>query len=226
MERLRLPFLLIAGIILLCVVGAESAANAITALLSALGLGIESVGNGIPYLGLLDGLLVFTVLLMVLPLIVPEGIHARIQGIATLIIGLLAALGGIVMVIVALVLLMTMVSLFLAAPFGTVAYLALFGDFPNTAAESALGGLLLLKLVAGICLILAHQRFLQNKGLVLIFLSSLLANIIVSFLHNIVPGILVSITDALAAIVVAIIAIIWAVILLIASIPAVVKAVK
>ncbi|MDX1556424.1 MAG: cation transporter, partial [Xanthomonadales bacterium] len=36
--------------------------------------------------------------------------------------------------------------------------------------------LMLLKVVAAVCLVLAHQRFLQNKGLVLLFLTSLLAN--------------------------------------------------
>lgn len=225
MERLRLPFVIVAAACLAVVVVGEAAAEAFTSCLRALGLGIDSVGVGIPYLALLDGLVLFTVALLVLPLLMPESLHARLQGIVTLIVSLLALLGGIVLAIVAVALLMTMVSLFLAAPFGTIAYLALFGDFPTGAAEGALGLLLFLKLLAGVALILAHQRFLQNKGLVLIVLTSLLANVIVSFLHNLVPGVLVSITDAVGAIVVAIIAVIWALILLIASIPAVFKAV-
>jgi hypothetical protein len=35
---------------------------------------------------------------------------------------------------------------------------------------------------------LAHQRFVQNKGIVLLILTSLTANIIVSFLHTLVPS--------------------------------------
>jgi hypothetical protein len=83
-----------------------------------------------------------------------------------------------------------------------------------------------LKLAFAVVLLLAHQRFLQNKGLVLIILTSLLANVILSFLHGIVPRLLVSITDAIGAIVVGILAAVWALIFLIGSIPAIVKALR
>jgi hypothetical protein len=73
--------------------------------------------------------------------------------------------------------------------------------------------------------VFAHQRFLQNKGLVLIIATSLIASIIVSFLHGLVPLFLVSITDAIAGIVVAIIAVIWGIFFLIGSIPAIIRAV-
>ncbi|MFC7483970.1 hypothetical protein ACFQX7_33540 [Luedemannella flava] len=75
-------------------------------------------------------------------------------------------------------------------------------------------------------LVAAQQRFIQNKGLVALVFTSLVANVIVAFLHGMVPGILVSITDAVAGIVVAIIAIIWGIVLLIGSIPAIVNAVR
>ena len=53
-----------------------------------------------------------------------------------------------------------------------------------------------------------------------------LANIVVAFLHGLVPIILVSIADDLAAVILAIVAIVWAIILLIGSIPAVVKSIR
>jgi hypothetical protein len=53
-------------------------------------------------------------------------------------------------------------------------------------------------------------------------LTSLLANIVVSFLHGLVPFVLVSILDAVAAIVVGVLAAIWALIKLIGSIPAII----
>ena len=53
-----------------------------------------------------------------------------------------------------------------------------------------------------------------------------MANIVLAFLHGLVPVILVSILDDLGAVIFAIVAIIWAIILLIGSIPAVVKAVR
>ena len=83
----------------------------------------------------------------------------------------------------------------------------------------------MLKLAFGVCLILAHQRLIQNKGLVLIILTSLAANIVVSFLHALVPAPLVSITDAIATIIVFILVVLWAAFFLIGSIVAVVKAV-
>ncbi len=85
---------------------------------------------------------------------------------------------------------------------------------------------MIFKLAFAILLVFAHQRFLQNKGLVLIILTSLLATIIVSFLHGLVPRFLVSITDDIAAIVVAILAAIWALFFLIGSIPSIIKVLR
>ncbi len=82
----------------------------------------------------------------------------------------------------------------------------------------------MLKIVAAICLPLAQQRFLKLKSLILLVATSFLATIVVSFLHGFVPGPLVSITDALAAIIVGILALIWAVVILIGSINAVIQA--
>lgn len=183
-------------------------------------------GFGIPYLALLDGLLLFTVGLMGMSLILPERIQGRIQGVITFIVTLLDAIASIIAIFVTLGLLLTMVGLFLAAPFGTLAYLAVWGFFDRGGAARLLGILLLLKLVFAVLLVVAHQRFLQNKGLVLLVVTSLVANLVISFLHAFVPGILVSITDALAAIIVAVIALIWAVVLLIGSIISIVKALK
>ena len=81
-------------------------------------------------------------------------------------------------------------------------------------------------LLGAVLLILAHQRFLQQKSLVLLILSSLLANLIVGFLHGIVPGILVSITDAIAALVVASLAAAWASVMLIGSLIGVSKTLR
>ena len=67
-------------------------------------------------------------------------------------------------------------------------------------------------------MVLAHQRFLQNLGLVLIIIGALVANLIVSFLHALVPGFLVSISDAVAGIVVGMAGAILALLLLIAAI--------
>ena len=119
-----------------------------------------------------------------------------------------------------------MVSLFLAVPFGTLVYLALWGFFPVGKSAAILGLVLFLKLVFGALLVLAQPRFLQNKGLVLLVGTTLLCTVVLAFLHGFVPVILVSIVDDIAALIFAIIAIIWGIILLIGSIPSIWKAIR
>jgi hypothetical protein len=187
--------------------------------------GKKPPGVGVPSLGLIDGLLLYTLVLMGLGLLVPERIHGRIQGIASLIVSILILIAAIVLIIGTFVKVLIMIALFLAAPFGTLAYLAVYGSFNRGGAAAVLSLSMLFKLAGAVLLVLAHQRFLQNKGLVLLIATSLVANIIVSFLHGLVPIVLVSITDGVAAIIVGILAVIWAIVLLVGSIIAIVKAV-
>ena len=183
-------------------------------------------GLGVPYLALVDGLLLFTMALIGGSLVWRERLHARIQGCATLVFTVLVIVGAIALILVALALLLVMIALFLAVPFGTLAYLAIYGFFNRGGAAAALGLLMALKLAAAICLVLAQQRFLQNRGLVLLILTSVVANVVVGFLHGLVPGFLVSITDAVAAIVVGVLAVIWALVFLIGAVPAVLRALR
>lgn len=192
--------------------------------LAALGAGPP--GFGVPLLALLDGLVLFTFGLMGLSLLLPSGLHAKVQGIATLVASLLLVLGGIALVFMILALLILMVSLLLAPIFGTAAYVALYGSFARGRAAGILSALMLLKLAAAACLVFAHPRFLQNKGLVLLLLTSLLAHVITAFLHGFPPLLLVSITDAIAGLISAVLAVVWGLVLLIGSIPAVVKALR
>ncbi|HET8542683.1 MAG TPA: hypothetical protein VFL83_22605 [Anaeromyxobacter sp.] len=180
-------------------------------------------GEGIPSLAILDGLLLFTVALLGLALVVPERLHGRVQGIATLVVSISVLLGAIAVVLKAIVLVSVMIGLLLAVPFGTIAYLAKWGAFEVGAAEATLGVLLVLKLALGVCLLVAQPRFLQNKGLVLLVLTALLANVVVSFLLGFPPRFLASITDVIGAIVVAILAAIWAIVFLVGSIVSIVK---
>lgn len=183
-------------------------------------------GVGIPSLAFLDGLLLLTVLLTGLALILPGGIHGRVQGIATLVVSFLLVLADVIFIFTTLALLFTMIGLLLAVPFGTVAYLAIWGHFAVGAAAATLGALLALKLAFGICLILSHPRFLENKWLVLLALTSLLANVLLSLLLGFPPRILASITDAVGGLVVGILAAIWGIIFLVGSIVAVVKVLR
>ncbi len=188
--------------------------------------GDKPPGRGIPYLALIDGLWLFTLILMGVSLLVPARVQGRIQGIATLIVAGLALCGGIAIIFAGIAILLIMVALFLSVPFGTIVYLALYGFFDRAGASAALSLLMMLKIGVVVCLVLAQQRFLQNKGLVLLILTSFIAGIIVMFLQGLVPVFLVSITDMLAAIIVAVIAVIWALFLLIGALISIVKALQ
>ena len=188
--------------------------------------GEEPPGRGVPYLVLIDVILLYTVLLMLAALLLPDRLHGRVQGITTLIGSIILIIVSFVLGLIAFIEVLIMIALVTAAPFGTLAYLALWGFFPRGDAAAILSLLMFLKIAFCVFLLLAHQRFLQNKGLVLLVLTSLVCNFIVAFLHGLVPIILVAIVDDVAAIVIAILAIIWAIVLLIGAIPAVVKAVR
>jgi hypothetical protein len=223
-ERLRRPFLIIALVLIFLVVLVESV-SFLWISSGSVGLDAETPGYGITYLAFLDFFVFYLTLLISLALIIPERIQGRVQGCVTLLVSFFGCLGTIVAIFVCLAVLILMVALLFAPIFGTIAYFAIYGDFPRGVAAATLSLIMLLKLAFCVCLILAHQRFLQNKGLVLIILTSLLANIIISFLHNFVPLPLVSITDAIGAIVVAILAVIWALVLLIGAIISIIKAI-
>jgi hypothetical protein len=215
-ELRKLPLIISLALIIVCVlIELSSAAFLHTG---------DAPGLGIPYLALIDGIVAYTLALMVLVFVMPDNLQAKVQGIVGVILMFFLALATIVLIFVALANLLLMVGLFFAVPFGTAIYLGEWGHFPRGAAAALLSLLMLLKIVASICLPISHPRFLDDKGLILLIATSLVATIIVSFLHGFVPGPLVSITDALAAIIVGIIALIWAIVVLIGSIIAVVFA--
>jgi hypothetical protein len=223
LDELRRPFFIIALVLMIFVVLVEVGSPW---LLQVSDASFDRPGYGIQYLVFVDAFLLYVTVLIGLALIIPERIQGRVQGCATLIFSFFGCLGIIAAIIFALVFLLLLITLLLAPIFGTVAYLAVYGDFDRTGANVTLSLIMLLKIGYCILLVLAHQRFLQNKSLVLLTLTSLVANIIISFLHNLVPLVLVSITDALGAIVVAIIALIWAIIFLVGSIISIVKAIR
>jgi hypothetical protein len=222
-DKMRIPFFCAAVICLVIVFAIELGSQ------SFLGVGdgnLSTPGLGIIYLAWLDWLLLFSILLMSAALIVPDRIHGRIQGIITFIVALLTLLGAIVAIFAAFGLLMLMVSLLLAVPFGTAIYFAEFADFNVGAAAATLAFIMIFKVAFVIFLILAHQRFLQNRGLVLLIATSLVATILLGFLHGIAPPFLAYITDDIGALINAILAAIWALFFLIGSIPSIIKVLR
>lgn len=187
---------------------------------------LASPGLGIVMLSFMDGIVFFTLLMMTLAVVVPARVFGAIQGIITFIIMLLTLIGGIVSIFIAVGLLVLMVTLLAAVPFGTAFYMATYGTFALTEARAALAAIFFFKTAGIVCIFLAQQKFLAVKGLVFLLLSSFLVGFIVSLLHAFPPGVLVSIADAIAAIIVGIIAAIWAMLKLIGSIPGVIKGLR
>jgi hypothetical protein len=184
-------------------------------------------GLGIRYLALVDGALLFTVGLIGLSLKQSARAHiARYQGAVTAAFAVILLGVSIGLIFVAIAKLTLMIALLLAFPFGTIFYLAVYGFFNVGGAAAVLGLLMTLKIACGASLLIGHHGFVPKTGLVLMVLTSLLAGVIVTFLHGLVPSFLASITDAIAAIVVAILAVVWLVALLIGSIPAIIAAVS
>jgi hypothetical protein len=227
LDEMRKPIFVVTLIVILLAVLAELGSIAVlgspTAASSA--LNISTTGKAIPALPLLDGLVFYATLLIGIALLIPERVQSKVQGIVTLIFAFFLCLACIRVILVDFALLMVMVSLLLSVPFGTIAYLAIWGHFATGEAHAALSVLMLLKIVFAVCLVLAHQRFLQNKGLVLIIVTSLVANLIIAFLHGLVPMPLVSITDAVAAIIVGILGLVWGLVYLVGGVVSVVKVV-
>jgi len=174
-------------------------------------------GLGIPSLALLDGLMLLSVFVVVLGVFMGAGVQGRVQAVLTLVVCLLVLLGSIVLGFRFFAKVMVMLALLMAPPFGTLAYLAIYGFFARDVAAAILGLLMILKMLIATCLVLASERFLQNKGLVTIFLTSLVANVVVTFLHGLVPAFLVSITDGIAAIANAVLAAAGSLFLLVGS---------
>lgn len=226
MGDLRKPFFFVAVALIVLAVLIEFAGGLIVRTGAGdAALDVPNPGLGIPYLALLDSLILYAMGLMLASVFLPDNVLGKLQGIASLIVSLLIIIGGFFMAIAAFALLILMVSLLLAVPFGTAVYFATYDSFPRGEAAVTLSLIITLKIAFAVFLVLAHQRFLQNKGLVFLVLVSLLLTVLIKFLHSFPPPFLASITDAIGALIIAILAVVFAIIALIGAIGAITKAI-
>lgn len=183
-------------------------------------------GNGIGYLALVDGYLLFSVIMLGLSFLVSQRLYGRIQGIATLIVSFCWIILSFVMALTAFVLLMVMFGLFVSVPFGTIAYLAIWGFFPVSKSAAVLGLLLFLKLVFLVLLVLAQQKFLKAVALMIHVATSFVLQLVLGIVQGWLPFIVVSLGDQLLALVFAIVSLVGAIWAFIWTIPAVVNAIR
>ena len=182
-------------------------------------------GYGVPYLWLIDLQLLLAIVIIASGYILPEGIVSKGQGVVNIMVAFWLVFEAIPMIFKALAKMVLMVVLLLAIPFGTIAYFVKYADFNRGAAAAVLAILMMLKIFLCIALVLNNEKHILNIGLLLTIVVSFVGNIVVSLLHGIVPKFLVSITDALAGIVVAIIGAIWGVVVCLIGIISVVMAI-
>lgn len=186
----------------------------------------EPPGFGIQALARIDVILLLMIGLMALSLVIGDALQGRTQGVISLIVGVLVLISAFKAIFATLIELMIRVTLVLATPFGTIAYLAAYSFFDRSGAATILGLSWILKIAAMICLFLAHQRFLKQYGLMLIAATSFLGSFLVTFLHALPPRFLINITDPIAAIINDVLALIWAVVTIVFALMAVIKALK
>src|SRR4051812_7769487 len=145
LDDLRKPFFFVALALILIAVLVE---------IGSAVLPDKPPGYGITFMAALDGLVLYTVLLMGLSLLIPERVQGRTQGCATLIVSFFGCLGTLAMIFIAIGLLMLMVTLLISPIFGTIAYFAIYGHFPTGEARVILSLLMTLKLGFAVCLVL------------------------------------------------------------------------
>jgi len=172
-------------------------------------------GLGIPALALTEGLLLLVLVITAAPLLFGERATGTVTGVVSVVGGIVLLFASIATAIIAFTALLLMVGLFLAAPFGTIAYLALFGSFDTGPAAALTSLVLALTLGCLVLLGVAQQRFWTMKGLLLLLATTALLTFVTALLHGLVPGFLASITDALAALVTAVVTAVWALLTLI-----------
>ncbi|MDP2354773.1 MAG: hypothetical protein Q8M31_01770 [Beijerinckiaceae bacterium] len=184
-------------------------------------------GVGITAVAYFDLVFLYTLALISLDLFrVAPAVIARFQGLITLIGSFLGCLGSLALAFLTFMFLMMMVSLLLTVPFGTVAYIAVWGDFDVEGAKAILALTMTLKLIGVGLMLFASPSFLKNKGFMALAIFSLGFSFVLGLLHTWPPGILVSIADALGALVITIVLVVWTIALILGSLPAIWKALR
>jgi hypothetical protein len=226
MELIRKPFI-VAALVLFATAFAIEAGSRLWVEATVQGVSPANAprpGLGIPSLAALDLLVLLSLSIMTLVAVgIPARVVAKVQGIASVIVSFFGCLGSLTLLFITIGALLLMVGLLVAAPFGTLVYLALFGDFARSRAALTLGAVMLMKLIGVFCLFLGSAQIFKSKLVVLLLACSIALTFLLTFLHGFPPRVLASITDAIGAIIVFIVAIVWAIIYLISGIISIVR---
>lgn len=219
---IRRTFLVVSFVVMVLVLVLELAAPHLV----GAGQADEPPGRGISYLAFVDLALVFLIGQYLLSQVLTGRVHGRVTGIGTVVGSFVMVFVALIALIVAIIEIIIMISLFFAVPFGTAAYLAIWGGFPRGQAAAMLTALLVLQVVSLILLVLAQPKMLRQRGFVVVAAIALVLKLVLSFLHALVPRPVVAIADDLGAIIISLVGLVLAIVFLIVSIPSIVKALR
>jgi hypothetical protein len=219
MDAIRRPLVIAAAVLIVIAFAIELGSRLWVASAMQVPQDTPRPGLGIPSLAAVDVLLAMSLVIIATSAAgLSPHVLARASGCVTTIISFLSLLASLAMLFVTIALLLLMVGLLVATPFGTIAYLAIWGHFPRGGAAITLGLLMLLKLVGAALAFLGNANILKSKSLILLFATSIGLTFLLTFLHGLPPGVLVSITDAIGAIIAFICAIIWGILYLVGGV--------
>lgn len=153
-------------------------------------------------------------------------VSGRLQTVVALVGSIVGLLFGLYFIVKAITLLSVMLALFLAVPFGTIAYMVIWGTFDTGTSRIVLSLFMTVQIIGAIFLVVAAPTIVKNGKLVALTAVTLAFAFILGLLHGLVPNPLVSIVDALAALVISIVATIWMLPLLIGGILSLVRVVR
>lgn len=178
-------------------------------------------GLGLPSLALVDIGWLVTIVILGLEAFLPRptdpehprsALYTGAQALTRLLAGVAQIVTSIMVAVTASTLLMTMISLLTALPFGTLVYIAIWGTFDRETAETLLGAALVARVVAAAAILCHRPSARLLRHLLPLFVSGVGCAALLSFLHGAVPMLLVSLLDALAAVIIAIVGLVWGVV--------------
>jgi hypothetical protein len=167
-----------------------------------------------------DLLVLMTLSLIAAPLVIGNAATGRTQGVATLIMSLSIFSFAVIEIIVVI----TMLSLMLVSLYLILPYLVYYAVFPFGPVTALLPLIMIFKIAFAFTLVVAHPKFLENFGLVILVATSIGLGALVGILHAL-PHIMVPIVDAVAGLLILIVAAIRALAFALGALPAIKKAV-
>jgi hypothetical protein len=189
--------------------------------------GLPLPGVGIKSLGLINLLMAFVMMLMLLEKVtVWQRLGPKVLGAVTAVLTFIGLLMAVFLIIKTITLFFLMIGLLFSPPFGTIAYFSTWGDFPSRDAKQILSVVMVLQVGGLLAAVLVNPTLLKNIWLVLLGGTAIGLTFLLGLLHGLPPKFVVSITDAIGAIIAGIVSAIWMIIFCFSGIKSAITAIK